>query len=133
MAHDLQMLLRPEDERTRICTASKAEVAYPVAFLLQMTMYNMEERCRSTRIYSFILTVLFDMYSTLQFHRPLSLSLSLSLSHCSSPQSGQLSGYSLASRLSLVVVAFADQIWTPTELLRQSRFQLRLCTASSHP
>jgi len=80
MAHDLQMLLRPEDERTRICTASKAEVAYPVAFLLQMTMYNMEERCRSTRIYSFILTVLFDMYSTLQFHRPRALSLSLSLS-----------------------------------------------------
>jgi len=80
MAHDLQMLLRPEDERTRICTASKAEVAYPVAFLLQMTMYNMEERCRSTRIYSFILTVLFDMYSTPQFHRPLSLSLSLSFS-----------------------------------------------------
>jgi len=30
------------------------------------------------------------------------------------PQSGQLSRYLLASLLSLVVVAFADQIWTPT-------------------
>jgi len=60
---------------------------------------------RSTRIYSFILTVLFDVYSTTQFHRLLYQLTAVR------PAKQLLV---LVSRLSLAVVAFADQMWTPT-------------------
>jgi len=58
------------------------------------------------------LILLFSQFCSLCILRRNSTVCSISF-----PQSGQLSGYLLVSLFPLVVVAFADQIWTPTRVV----------------